>query len=215
MLNSQITYLGCILDETMSGEPIAYKTIKKINSRLNYLFRAKHFLTPRLIRQLLCKALIQPHFDYVWTVWYPSLIKKLKNKIQTTKNKCVQFCLNLEKIARLSQNEFEKLNWLSISDRFNQCVLLITFKFVNKIRLNYLNEVFMWATESNRTLRNDYRKLKHPFHKTAASQNLFSFLGPSKWKKLFEFKKKLHKIDTFKQNLNKKYLAQLTNQIRL
>ena len=33
--NSQVTYLGCILDETMSGEPMAYKTIKKINSRLS------------------------------------------------------------------------------------------------------------------------------------------------------------------------------------
>ena len=36
---SQVTYLGCILDEAMSGEPVAYKTIQKINSRLNYLFR--------------------------------------------------------------------------------------------------------------------------------------------------------------------------------
>ena len=27
--NSQVTYLGCILDETMSGEPMAYKTIQK------------------------------------------------------------------------------------------------------------------------------------------------------------------------------------------
>ena len=31
--NSQVTYLGCILDETMCCEPMA---IKKINSRLNY-----------------------------------------------------------------------------------------------------------------------------------------------------------------------------------
>ena len=28
--NSQVNYLGCILDGTMSGEPMAYKTIKKI-----------------------------------------------------------------------------------------------------------------------------------------------------------------------------------------
>ena len=46
--NFQVTYLGCILDEPMSGEPMAYKTIKKINSRLNYLFRKKHFLTTSL-----------------------------------------------------------------------------------------------------------------------------------------------------------------------
>ena len=70
--NSQITYLGCIFDEKMTGEPMAYKTIKKINSRLNYLFRKKQFLTPRL-RRLLCNALIQPHFDYGYTTWYPNL----------------------------------------------------------------------------------------------------------------------------------------------
>ena len=64
--NSQVTYLGCILDETMSGEPLAYKTIKKINSRLNCFFRKKHFLTTSL-RCLLCDALIQPHFDYACT----------------------------------------------------------------------------------------------------------------------------------------------------
>ena len=37
--NSQVTYLGCLLDEVMSGESIAYRTIKKLNSRLKYLFR--------------------------------------------------------------------------------------------------------------------------------------------------------------------------------
>ena len=85
----------------MSGEPMAYKTMKKINSRLNYLFRKKHFLTTSL-RCLLCNALIQPHINYACTAWYPNLCKKLKNKIQTTKNKCVQFCLSLDKMAHIS-----------------------------------------------------------------------------------------------------------------
>ena len=111
------------------GEPMAYKTIKKINPRLNYLFRKKHFLTTNL-RRLLCNALIQPHFNYACTAWYPNLSKKLKNKIQTTQNKCVRFCLNLDKMAHISQNEFEKLNWLPISNRINQCILSTTYKFV-------------------------------------------------------------------------------------
>ena len=118
----------------MSGEPMAYKTIKKINSRLSDLFRKKQFLTTSL-RRLLCNALIQPHFDYAW---YPNLSKKLKNKIQTSQNKCVRFCLNLNKMAHISQNEFEKLNWLRKSDRINQCILLTTFKFVNDMGPNYL-----------------------------------------------------------------------------
>ena len=86
---------------------------------------------------------------------------------------------------------FEKLNWLSISDRINQCVLPTTFKFVNDIGPHYLNEVFQWATESNRILRNDYCNLKLPFRKTTAGQNSPAFLGPSKWNKLSECIKKV------------------------
>ena len=37
--HSKVTYLGCILDETMSGESMALKVINKINSRLKFLHR--------------------------------------------------------------------------------------------------------------------------------------------------------------------------------
>ena len=39
--HSKVTYLGCILDETMSGESMALKVINKINSRLKFLNRKK------------------------------------------------------------------------------------------------------------------------------------------------------------------------------
>ena len=61
--------------------------------------------------------------------------------------------------------------------KLNQCVLLTTFQLLNDIGRNYLNEVFQWATESNRTLRNNYCKLKHPFYKTTANQIFFSGKG--------------------------------------
>ena len=67
---------------------------------------------------------------------------------------------------------------------------------------NYLNEVFQWAAASNRTLRNDYLKLKHRFCKTTG-QNSLSFLGPSKWNQLPEFTKKCNNINTFNYNLKK------------
>ena len=83
--HSTVTYLGCILDETMSGESMALKVINKINSRLKFLHRKNKFLTPAL-RRLLCNALIQPHFDYASSGWYPNLTQKMKNKIQITQN---------------------------------------------------------------------------------------------------------------------------------
>ena len=71
--------------------------------------------------------------------------------------------------------------------------------------------VFQWAAESNRTLRNDYLKLKHPFCKRTAGQNSLSFLGPTKWNQLPEFTKTYNNINTFKHNLKKLYLEQIAN----
>ena len=90
--HSRVTYLGCILEETMSGESMAHKVISKVNERLKFLHRKNKYLTPNLHR-LLCNALIKPHFDYACSAWYPNLSKKLKNKIQTSQNKCIRFCL--------------------------------------------------------------------------------------------------------------------------
>ena len=62
---------------------MALKVIK-INSRLKFLHRKNKFLTPAL-RRLLCNALVQPHFDYASSAWYPNLIQKMKNKFKSRK----------------------------------------------------------------------------------------------------------------------------------
>ena len=67
----------------MSRESRTPKVINKINSRLKFLHRKNAFLTP-VLRRLLCNALIQPHFDYASSAWYPNLTQKMKSKIQIT-----------------------------------------------------------------------------------------------------------------------------------
>ena len=74
--HSKVTYLGCILDETMSGESMVLKVINKINSTPKFLHRKNKFLTPAL-RRLLCNALIQPQLDYASSAWYPNLTQKM------------------------------------------------------------------------------------------------------------------------------------------
>ena len=93
--HSQVTCFGCILDETLSGEPMALKALNKINGKIKFLYHKNKFLTPTL-RRMLCNALIQPHFDYACSVWYTELNKKLKKKTQIAQNKCIRFCLKLE-----------------------------------------------------------------------------------------------------------------------
>ena len=50
--HSQVTYLGCILEETMSVESMAHKVISKVNARLKFLHRKNKYLTPSLCRLL-------------------------------------------------------------------------------------------------------------------------------------------------------------------
>ena len=64
---SKVTYLGCLLDETMSGESMALKTIKKINQKIKDLYRKNRFLTPEL-RRLFCNTRMQPYSQNVHNI---------------------------------------------------------------------------------------------------------------------------------------------------
>ena len=115
---SKVTYLGCILDETLSGESMATHVINKVDSRLRFVYRQNKFLDIPL-RRLLCNAMIQPFFDYACNAWYPNLNKNLKTRLQATQNKWIRFCLKLGDRTSIKVKEFEKINWLPIQDRVN------------------------------------------------------------------------------------------------
>ena len=98
---------------------MALKVINKINSRLKFLYTKNKFLTPAL-RSLLCNALIQPHFDYALSAWYPNLTQKMKKKIQITRHKCIRYCLQLEKMTHISKTSLKLLTgYLLKTDSIN------------------------------------------------------------------------------------------------
>ena len=43
---AQATYLGCVLDKSMSAEPMALKVVNKINRKLKFLYRKNKCSTP-------------------------------------------------------------------------------------------------------------------------------------------------------------------------
>ncbi len=178
---SKVTYLGCSLDETLKGESMALYVIKKVNSKLNFLYRKNRYLSPTL-RRLLCNALIQPHFDYACSAWYLNLNKDLKKKLQTAQNKCIRFCLQLGNRVHIGFSEFEQVNLLNVSDRVHQCISASTFNFFNNKCPLYMTDIFNPAGEKSTRTRNSFQKLAQPFRKTNNGQNSLSFIGTSVWK---------------------------------
>ena len=197
---SKVSYLGCILDETLSGESMCLKVIEKINSKLRFLYRKNKYLTPTL-RRMLCNAIIQPHFDYACLTWYSNLTKALKNKIEVMQNKCIRFCLNLGNLDHIGTKEFKKIKWLNTRDRFIQCVCSAAFNFINKNCPDYMSDIFHIAFQGNIDTRSSFLKLKQPLRKTNMGQNSISFLGPQQWNRLPKYIKEYKTINTFKHKL--------------
>ena len=113
----QVTYLGCVLHSSLTGESMALHALTKINAKLKFLYRKRSFLSTSL-RRLLCNALIQPHFDFACLAWYPCLNRKFKKKVQVAQNKCIRFCLNLGNRAHIGMKESKIINWLPTKGRF-------------------------------------------------------------------------------------------------
>ena len=103
---------------------MACRVLKKINTKLNFLWRQSNYLnySPR---RLLCNALIQPQFDYGWTSWYPVLNKALKTKLQIAQNKCIRFSLELPPRGHINPSHFRKINWLPVEHRVELVLPLV------------------------------------------------------------------------------------------
>ena len=139
---NSVKYLGASLDQSLSGESMARSVIKKANSRLKFLYRKGQFLTLHT-KKLLVMSLIQCHFDYACSFWYPGLTQTLKNRLQTTQNKLIRFVLNLDGKSHISHEHFKLLNWLPVSKRVDQIILCHVFKIKQGTAPDYLGEHFV------------------------------------------------------------------------
>ena len=187
---------------------MALNVIDKRNSRLKFLHRQNRFLTPPL-RRLLCSALIQPLFDYACTAWFPNLSKKLRLRLQATENKCIRFCLQLDKMSRICVNEFLELNWLNVHDRCLQFIISDIFKFYNNQCLDYFNEIFCHADDNGVATRSCNNKLKLPSRKSKLGMQILSYVGPSTWNKLPNNLKTTTSVNCFKHDIKKYFLKKL------
>ena len=205
--HSKVKYLGCILDESLNGESMCLHVLNKLNSKLKFLYRKNKFLTPSL-RRLLCNALIQPHFDFACTSWFPNLNQSLKKKLQTSQNKCIRFCLQLGNRSHIGIDELKKINWLNVTDRFDQCVSANIFKFFQKKSPSYMAEIFNPISKNGIGTRSGFLKLNQPSRKTKQGQNCLSYIGPSIWNKLPDNIKESKSINNFKHKVKEHFLKE-------
>ena len=76
----RVKYLGATLEQCLSGESMVKSIIQKANARLKFLYRKQKYLNLHT-KRLLVMSLIQCHFDYACSFWYPGLTQFLRNRL--------------------------------------------------------------------------------------------------------------------------------------
>ena len=146
----------------------------------------KQILTLRLKRlPNIIDAIIQLHFDHIFTSWFPLLNKNLKCKLQAAQNKWVHFCLDLHWStlirSRIGAIHLERINWLQVSLTAESCIVTTIFKWWNGIVLSFVDGMF--KRSCNRYNTRSQMTLDIPPWKTNTAQQASLFLGLKVWRK--------------------------------
>ena len=143
---SSIKYLGIDIDQNLSGEITVNDIIKKVNSRLRFMYRKAKCLSSET-RKTLSMALIQCHFDYSCSSWYAGISKGLKNKLQVAQNKTARFIKNMGPRTTIKQKELSSLGFLNVESRVKQLRLNHVHKIFNNTCPSYLKNNFVRINE--------------------------------------------------------------------
>ena len=93
-------------------------------------------------------------------------------------NRCIRFCLKLDKTHHIYEEDFKIINRLPVDQRVQQSLNVTVLKYVNKACPYYMTEVFECASQGKISSRNNYAKLKVPFRKTTMGRKVSHMLVP-------------------------------------
>ena len=151
-----VRYLGVMLDEKFKGKAQAMSVIKKVASRLGFLYRSAPLLD-FYSRRVLCMSLIQPCIDFCILSWYIGLSGELKEKLDILQRKMVRYIYGWGPRGHVGSATFRELGWLQISDRVRYFGLLHAFRIRKGLAPSYLVRSFVRisAVHSHHTRSSD------------------------------------------------------------
>ncbi|XP_071954179.1 uncharacterized protein [Antedon mediterranea] len=197
-----VSYLGLELDNNLTGDYIGKSVIKKVNSRVKFLYRNRKYLTFRDLK-LLANSLVLCLYDYACSVWYSGLKKTLKVKLQTAQNKTVRCILGLEPRDHIGANELNKLNWLPVDLRVKQIKLCHMYRIINGLSPTFMNDGISRANVIHQyNTRFATQSIYRPYIGNH-SQTTFVNTAITSWNHLPKLIQCSETINQFKRNIRK------------
>ena len=199
----KVRYLGVMLDQHLNGQVQAMSVVKKVGSRLGFLYRSASFLDYET-RRILCNALVQPCLDYCIASWYLGLTIAWKNRLDVLQRKMARFVLGIGPRAHVGLGSLRELGWLTVWDRVRYFLLLHVYRVKKGCGPQYLRKNFKLVTDVH---DHKTRGSGMGFHISKDDViGSFEYCGKKEWNSLPDSLKTLNSIDSFKVNLKRYFL---------
>lgn len=201
-----VNYLGLDLDSTLSGDLMSSTVIKKVNSRLKFLYRQANYFDTKT-KKTLSTALVLCLFDFSISSWYGGISKTMCKKLQCAQNKVIRFILNKCPFYHINAKDFQDLGILNVKNRAKQLRLNHVFKIIHSQGPPYLTDKF---TKVSQVHTHNTRSSQHNFymHKcTTSNAGSFYINGIHDWAEVPNTIKSITVYGIFKKSI-KDYLLQ-------
>ena len=176
--------------------------IKKVNSRLKFLYRQANFLDQR-IKKILCSALVLCLFDYLISSWYGGVLAQMSKSLQIAQNKVIRFILGKDARYHITDDDYKALNVLNIHNIAKQLGLNHVFDVFNERGLEYLRSHLTWVSNVHQySTRNSVHNFKVSKSTTIISGS-FYYNAIRDWNSLPSETKSITNKQLFKKSVKK------------
>jgi hypothetical protein len=170
---NEVKNLGLVMDNTMRYQNQVKSYIKKAYANLKLIYPHRFFMT-RVVKTLLCEALVLSHFSYCSSVYNACLTQDMSNQVQRAQNSCLRLIYGIRKYEHIS-HKLAEIKWLNMRNRrLLQCLTLYHQVILEKTPAYLYNKIRYRSDVHNINIR--YKStITPPAHKTTLFERSFSY----------------------------------------
>ena len=129
----------------------------------------------------------------------------VKTKLQTTQNSRIRYCLALNDRSHIGKNKFEKMNWLPVSNRVEQCLNVTAYNFKNALSPKYMGDIYSLQISPIIRTRTSTNSFVVRFYKTEIARKSIFYSGSKIWNDLYQDIKAFPSVKNFKHALKRRF----------
>ena len=190
--------LGVYIDQHLTYDVHITTTASSCMNQLVHIRKIKHLLDKKTLLLLMNRFVFSKLFYYS-SVW-GNTSKRNPQKLQLVQNFAARIVLGLSKFDHISQGR-RSLRWLDVTEKVLLNDLVLAFKCVNGLALDYLVKCFVKRSAVHNRNTRGCNGFVVPRCRLSTGQRVFYYRGPREWNGLAGNIKNITEINSFKKTL--------------